>query len=303
MTLNYNTTVSVILPTFNRAHVLRRAIDSVFAQSFHDLELIVVDDGSIDDTKAVVEFYYPHEIVFLKHTHNRGQNAALNTGVRHSRAEYCAFLDSDDEWHPDFLQRVMDKFTGNNSLGCVYTRAFYLDRSSGNVQLAKAFTLEGYVYKEALAQGFISHMITLVVKRPLLFEVGLFDEDFTVCQDDDICIRLARIAEFGLITDPLATIHQDAGNQATVDRTKYVEGVWRLANKFSDEILSHCGNTVLSRHFERCGDLFWLSGNRVMSLCAYRRAIQRSSHVLLIIKTWLLRYHFLFQIIKRLGSR
>jgi glycosyltransferase involved in cell wall biosynthesis len=261
-----------------------------------------VDDGSTDETDDVVAAYHPHEIIFLKHPYNRGQNAALNAGVRRSRAEYCAFLDSDDEWHPSFLQRVMDKFAGNDNLGCVYTRAAYLDSPSGDVQLARPFTLEGHIYKEALAQGFVSHMITLVVKRSLLFEAGLFDEDFTVCQDDDMCFRLARIAEFGLITEPLATIHQDAGDQATVDRSKYAEGVWRLANKFCDEISVHCGDPVLSRHFERCGDLFWLSGNREMSLCAYRKAIQRNSHLLLIIKSWLLRYHFLFQIVKRLKS-
>jgi len=282
-------TVSVIIPTFNRAHVLRRAIDSVIAQTFQDLELIVVDDGSIDGTDKIVQSYEYPRLQYERHRQNRGQNAALNSGLKISGGEFSAFLDSDDEWHPEFLQRTMERFSLNERLGCVYTWANYCDAATGRCEVSKKFSIEGNIYIAALAQGYVSHMITMVARRSLLYQAGLFDEEFEVCQDDDICIRLARLAEFGLIPEPLATIHQDAGNQTTRNRDKYAEGAWRLVNKFAGETVTHCGDAVLSRHYERCGDLFWQADNKEMALEAYQRANRLHRRFLVGLKHWSLR--------------
>lgn len=292
--------VTVIIPTFNRAHVLRRAIDSVLAQRYQSFEIIIVDDGSTDGTSEVVESYQNSRIHYLRHAHNRGQNAALNTGVQESSANYCAFLDSDDEWHPAFLQRVMEHFALDDRLGSVYTWANCVDAVTGKIEVSKRFSIEGNIYREALAQGYVSHMITLVSRRSLLFEAGLFDEGFDVCQDDDICLRLARVARFGLISEPLATIYQDAGNQATRNRGKYAAGAWKLASKFADETAAHCGKVVLSRHFERCGDLFWQADNRKMALFAYRRAEQLQRRLQVFLKRCFLRLGLQFDLAVRL---
>src|SRR6056297_1399486 len=98
-------TVSVIVPTYNRADSLPRTIDSVLAQTHDDLELVVVDDASTDDTETVVERYEDDRVTYLEHATNRGGSAARNTGIRASDGDYVAFLDSDDEWHPEKLER------------------------------------------------------------------------------------------------------------------------------------------------------------------------------------------------------
>jgi glycosyltransferase involved in cell wall biosynthesis len=89
--------VTVIIPTYNRARLLGRAIDSVLAQIFTDFELIIVDDGSVDNTRQLVLGYADQRIRYLRHERNQGANAARNTGVRAATGKYVAFLDSDDE--------------------------------------------------------------------------------------------------------------------------------------------------------------------------------------------------------------
>jgi GT2 family glycosyltransferase len=220
----------------------------------------------------MVESFGRSEIRLLRHSKNQGQNPALNSGIKASRGRFCAFLDSDDEWLPDYLFRIMDCFDREPELGCVYTWANICDEATGKSDIAMRFSARGHIYPEALTQGYVSHMITMVVKRDILSQVGLFDESFDVCQDDDICIRLAKVAVFGLIPEPLAIIHQDAGDQVTHNKNKYAEGSWRLTVKFADEIVTHCGVAVLSKHYERCGDLFWLANNYEMALASYRRA-------------------------------
>jgi glycosyltransferase involved in cell wall biosynthesis len=271
-------TISVILPTYNRAHVLSRAIESILSQTYRDFEFIIVDTA-----KMVGSLNRP-EIRLLRHSCNRGQNPALNTGIKASKGKFCAFLDSDDEWHPDFLYRVMACFEREPELGCVYTWANIIDAATGKIDVAMRFTAKGNIYPEALSQGYVSHMITLVAKRDILFQVGLFDEDFEVCQDDDICIRLAKGAVFGLIPEPLAIIHQGAGNQVTRNQEKYADGAWRLTVKFADEMVTHCGKSALSWHYERCGDLFWLANNYAMALDSYRRAGALSSSIRICLK-------------------
>ncbi|WP_276257060.1 glycosyltransferase [Halomontanus rarus] len=99
--------VSVVIPTYNRADVLPRAIDSALAQTVDDLEVLVVDDGSTDDTQAVVDSYETPRVQSITHGTNRGANVARNTGIEHANGEFVAFLDSDDEWRPTKLERQL----------------------------------------------------------------------------------------------------------------------------------------------------------------------------------------------------
>ena len=102
-------TVSVIIPTYNRAHLLPRALESVLAQTFEDLEVLVVDDGSTDGTEAVVTGY-DDRVRYLRQPQNAGVSAARNRGLREARGEFVAFLDSDDEWFPEKLARQVERF-------------------------------------------------------------------------------------------------------------------------------------------------------------------------------------------------
>src|SRR4030043_1337098 len=103
-------TVSVIIPTYNRAHLVGRSIRSVLNQTYQDLEVIVVDDGSKDNTAEIVRGITDPRIVFLKHEKNRGVSAARNTGLKAARGKYIAFQDSDDEWLPQKLEKQLELF-------------------------------------------------------------------------------------------------------------------------------------------------------------------------------------------------
>jgi len=107
-----NPTVSVIIPTYNRAHLVGRSIQSVINQTYQDFEIIVVDDGSTDNTEDIIKEFQKKDkrIKHIKHNKNKGGSAARNTGIRAARGEYIAFLDSDDEWMPTKLEKQTSYF-------------------------------------------------------------------------------------------------------------------------------------------------------------------------------------------------
>src|SRR4030042_5052103 len=109
-------TVSIIIPTYNRAHLVMRAINSVLDQSFQDFEIIIVDDASRDNTEKMVSGIRDKRIFYIRHEKNRGGSAARNTGIKQARGEYIAFLDSDDEWLPEKLEKqlkVLEQYTNS----------------------------------------------------------------------------------------------------------------------------------------------------------------------------------------------
>jgi glycosyltransferase involved in cell wall biosynthesis len=123
-------TVSVIIPTYNRAHLIGRAIQSVLKQTYQDFEVIVVDDGSIDNTEEVVKKIQENRVYYYKHDKNKGGSAARNTGISLAKGEYIAFQDSDDEWLPEKLEKQIGVFNNQTkNVGVVYT-GFY--RIEGN---------------------------------------------------------------------------------------------------------------------------------------------------------------------------
>lgn len=104
--------VSVVIPTYNRADIITRAVDSVLAQTVDDIEVLIIDDGSTDGTRALIEDIDDSRVRYLAHDTNRGVSAARNTGVEAGRGEYVAFLDSDDEWLPRKLERQLSALDG-----------------------------------------------------------------------------------------------------------------------------------------------------------------------------------------------
>ncbi|GAH83893.1 unnamed protein product, partial [marine sediment metagenome] len=125
-----NITVSVIIPTYNRADMVGRAIQSVINQTYQDFEIIIIDDASTDNTREVAREFQEREkrIKYFKHEINKGGGAARNTGIKNSKGEYIAFLDSDDEWYPEKLEKQIEIFNKNDeNLGVVYSGVFYID--------------------------------------------------------------------------------------------------------------------------------------------------------------------------------
>ncbi len=135
-------TVSIIIPTFNRGYIIGEAIASALTQTYRDFEIIIVDDGSSDNTRDIVESIGSNQIRYLHHERNRGYSAACNTGISAATGELLAFLDSDDLWKPDYLERQVGFLTKHSETGVVFCDTELRDESgviSSLIKLLRIF--------------------------------------------------------------------------------------------------------------------------------------------------------------------
>ena len=203
--------VSVIIPTYNRAHLVGRAIRSVLAQTFRDFELIVVDDSSTDDTEDVIGSFADPRIRYLRHETNRGGATARNTGIRVACGEYIAFLDSDDEWLPEKLERQLSTFLDSDlrPLGVVRCGLFRLLQSRWTEANPIA---RGWLYETILSRKLdIVGPPTLLVKRQIEGKTLMFDESLPANQDWDYLLRLSAFCQIDSLPDPLLRVHREPG--------------------------------------------------------------------------------------------
>ncbi len=199
-----NPTVSVVIPTYNRAHLLGRAIQSVLNQTYHDFEIIVVDDGSTDNTEEVVKSFNDPRIHYTRHDQNRGGSAARNTGIKMARGEYIAFQDSDDEWLPEKLQKQMKVFeSAPPEVGVVYTGFWRIECDKRiYIPSGKISRKEGNIQGELLKGNFVTTQAT-VLKKECFEKAGMFDQRLPRFQDWELFIRISKYYEFKCIDEPL----------------------------------------------------------------------------------------------------
>jgi O-antigen biosynthesis protein len=195
--------VSIIVPTYNRAALLPRALDSVFGQTFADFEVIVVDDGSTDDTAAVVARYGDPRLRLIRQPVNAGVAAARNRGLREVRADLVAFLDSDDEWVADKLAQQVDVFRkAPDEVGLVYTGVeCVLPDGRRRTDLPEA---RGDVYRRMLARNVVhGGGSNVMMRRSVVATVGFFDETLRAIEDYEYWLRIARFFKVDCVDAPL----------------------------------------------------------------------------------------------------
>lgn len=192
--------VSVLIPTYNRAHLIGKAIESALAQTYQDIELVVVDDGSTDNTKEVIK-RYGRDIVYV-YQENRGIAGARNTGIRHCTGDYIAFLDSDDYWLPEKLERQMALFEQHPEYGMVACQCASID-ARGRFRQKNRPGRSGWILEDLFYKNFI-RTSAAVVTRACIETVGLFDETLRECEEYDLWLRIAARFPVGFINEPLA---------------------------------------------------------------------------------------------------
>ena len=205
------TEVSVIIPTYNRANKVLRAVSSVLSQTFKDFELIVVDDGSSDQTtEALAPFQ--DRLVYMAHDKNRGVSASRNTGIRTSKAPFIAFLDSDDYWLQDKLDVQMKFFQENPEAVACQTEEIWIRNGRRANPRQKHLKPSGDIFEPSLKLCLVSPS-AVMLKRTLLDQVGLFDEGFPVCEDYDLWLRVSCRYPIHLIEQHLAVKEGGAPDQ------------------------------------------------------------------------------------------
>lgn len=201
--------VSVIIPTYNRARFVGEAIDSVLAQTYKDYEIIVVDDGSTDNTQEVLK-HYGHKIRYFRQE-NKGISAARNLALEKARGEYIAFLDDDDLWLPEKLEKQIDVLERNPDLAFVASETHVINGKGEIIDRFKRGKGDVETF-ENLRQQYFVPMLTTVVRRKCLDSVGGFNPSLPICQDHDLWLRLAKIYKFRYIDVPLAKYRMHANN-------------------------------------------------------------------------------------------
>lgn len=201
--------VSVIIPTFNRASTIKRAVDSVFSQSFGDFELIVVNDGSTDETETVLSGF-SNNIKLLK-TGNRGVSAARNLGAEEASGKFIAFLDSDDEWLPAKLEKQL-KLMKNLRFRICQTEERWIRNGKFVNKPARYKKHEGEIFDQCLNLCAVTPS-SVLLEKTLFFEYGGFDESFPVCEDYDLWLRMSPDLPFGLVDEELIIKYGGLGDQ------------------------------------------------------------------------------------------
>jgi len=192
--------VSVIIPTYNRGWILKEAIDSVLAQEFRDFELIVVDDGSTDNTPQILESY-AQDLTVIRQP-NRGVSAARNRGIVAANGRLISFLDSDDLWLPRKLSSQVNFFNSNPEAVINQTEEIWIRNGVRVNPKTRHHKPSGMIFEQSLALCLVSPS-AVMMKRFLFDAVGLFDEDLPACEDYDLWLRISWRYPVHLIETPL----------------------------------------------------------------------------------------------------
>ncbi len=193
--------VSVVIATYNMGQYVAEAVESVLAQTRPSLEVIVVDDGSTDDTQSRLERFNTDPRVVVLSQENSGQAKAKNAGLLRSKGRFLAFCDADDLWLPDKLERQLPLFEQNPGTGVVYSRAIALCSDGSREEFQTPSCVRGDVLHAMFVRNIVPFG-TAVVRRECLFETGLFDESLAMGIDWDLWLRVAVKWEFDFVPEP-----------------------------------------------------------------------------------------------------
>ncbi|MDA0655560.1 MAG: glycosyltransferase family A protein [Proteobacteria bacterium] len=225
-------TITVIIPTLDRPEKLARAITSVLDQKYPNLDIIVVDDGSTENIAAVVSRFSDQGVRLLRHDSSKGACAARNTGWRATDSMFIAFLDSDDVWLPDKLNRQMAIFdAAGPNLGMVYTSFSII---GDDIPILECDPDENDFARLAVS-NMIGTLSTVVVRRNLLEEVGGLDEKLQSCQDWDLWMRLSQITQITGIGEVLVSVDVE-GKRISSNRQASILGHRMFAAKHQDAV-------------------------------------------------------------------
>jgi glycosyltransferase involved in cell wall biosynthesis len=266
------TAVSVVIPTRNRPRHVARAVRSVLAQTFSDLEILVVDDASTDDVGAVLAPLADARVRVLRHDRRRGACAARNTGIDAARGRFVALLDDDDEWMPGKLAAQVARFASAPEIGLVYCGVEVVSEATGEVQRRSLPKGAPLTYADLLrSTGFGAS--AAVVRRECFAAIGGFDETLAGAQDRDMWLRIAKRYRLDYVPDALVRwyIH---GEQITTDLGVKITARRQLLHKYADDLRSH--PAALARLLLSLGMMYGADARPAPAAWCFLRAIRRS---------------------------
>ena len=289
--------VSVVIPTYNRAYIIRQALDSVITQTYRNFEIVVVDDGSTDNTAEVVQQYESDRVRYVRHERNRGCSAAYNTGIAATTGDIVALLDSDDTWKPENLARQVSFLSRHPEVDVVFTDVAIVGagrKIPSLIGLMKVFPKliherwKGDEYVLSSREMYLCLLeevpvkpTAALVRRELYARAGLFDEAWPSGTDWDLVLRFSRCASFGYIDKPLSTQTRtsDATHQKYLEQDKIF-----LLDVFTREKLQlgddsealRAVNRGIRNHCDNLAFHYLNSGKRGKSITTYLRGYKET---------------------------
>ena len=295
--------VSVVIPAYNVGPHIAEAIDSVLAQDYPQIELIVVDDGSKDDTADVVATRYPQATLIRKA--NGGAATARNAGIREAHGEFIAFLDADDIWLPGKLSAQVAYFRAHPEVGmnCTGFAQWVSDENGvfpdpltvipeqgGLAVDAIDAELSGWIYHKLLLRNFVWTTVVMM-RRSLIDKVGLYDESYRLGQDYDYFLRASRETEVHRLSRAYALYRQHLGS-ATARGIDYnyaarivrkARDVWGLASPNGERISEKEFQDRIHKIHFMCGYRFYQRGNAATAFSEFKLAVKEKP---LHLKSW-----------------
>lgn len=287
-------TVSVILPTFNRLKYLRLTVESVFAQTFSDWELVIVDDGSEAETAAYLALLANDPRVRARRVPHSGNPSLIrNVALRMSQGEYVAFLDSDDLWMPRKLEVQVSALRRTTGSRWSYTGMIGIGKNGGIMpgEFSGCRVLhEGAILEKLLTMEADIATPSVMAERSLIEEVGGFDEHQLFFEDYDLWLRLNLVSEVSAIHEPLVLVrNHDDGENYSADRVSNYRARFRLLDKISRlSSASHLRSTLQLERAKTAADLSMAlaaSGSRIEAL----KMLWRSRRYAWYSRTWWLK--------------
>jgi len=250
--------ISVIIPTFNRAHLLRRAVKSVLNQTYARFEVIIINDGSSDDTKEVIS-QFDDERIRYKNQKNKGVSAARNKGIMLARGEYIAFLDDDDEWFPRKLERQVHAFArAPKKVGLVYTGFKFKIFDSSMLPPNFLLTRNGNVHRHLFSIDSCAIPSIIMVRKSCFEKCGKFNENLLAGEDRDFGFRLSSMFWFKYIPEVLVIKYEMPGSLSR-DRVKSATADQYLLREYRDKYKRFARQKGALTYFKLAK--FWMSQN------------------------------------------
>ena len=253
--------VSVIIPTYNRAYILPLAIESVINQTFQDLELIIIDDASEDNTKELVEKYMRISkipIVYFRNKKRLGPAGARNIGIELAKGRLIAFLDSDDRFLPEKIEKQVKFLEKHPEYFLVQTEEIWYKQGKRIFPKRIHRKAKGFFFHRAVKLCVVS-MSTVIIKKEVFKEVGKFDENFPVCEDYEFWLRVSLKYPMGLVEEEL--VAKDGGRPDQLSAQKGLDYYRVLALikifKQYNKVLTPEQKLLLYKEAKKKFQIFW----------------------------------------------
>ena len=240
--------ITIVIPAYNRSHLIKRAINSVIAQTETDWELIIADDASEEDIKSVVDGFNDSKIKYVRNTTNKGNAGARNLGVKNATGEYVAFLDSDDEYFPTFLAEIKKIISSSNNPGFVWSNVNRV-KEDGSVHPNKFPSFWKPITANNKYEYFLNGIyfgtdFGLTVRKNVFDEVGYFDENLRVSVDTDFILRMSAKTNFNFTNEILVNTYEHSGGRVRTDLANKIKSYEIILEKHS---LIKKNNTLLKK--------------------------------------------------------